>query len=137
MNSSSGTQWACVCATIAALALAGGTPAAAQCESLAPVDNTSLTGVITAIGKIRNHFGVNRLAQAAAVAALGDPAFTAGVVAEVAAGRFELGHRLARQAEALVSGEQDEGLSDSSVNALDSCSGGNATCPRISTGAVR
>jgi histidinol-phosphate aminotransferase len=45
--------------------------------------------VIMAIGKIRNHFGVNRLAQAAALAALDDPAFTAGVVAEVAAGRAD------------------------------------------------
>ncbi len=45
--------------------------------------------VITAIGKIRNHFGVNRFAQAGALAALGDPGFTAGVVAEVAAGRAD------------------------------------------------
>ena len=45
--------------------------------------------VITAIGKIRNHFGVNRLAQAAALAALDDPGFTAGVVAEVETGRAD------------------------------------------------
>ena len=45
--------------------------------------------VIAALGKIRNHFGVNRIAQAAAMAALDDPAFTAGVVAEVARGRAE------------------------------------------------
>jgi len=45
--------------------------------------------VIRAIGKIRNHFGVNRLAQAAAMASLGDPDFTAGVVAEVASGRAD------------------------------------------------
>jgi histidinol-phosphate aminotransferase len=43
--------------------------------------------VIQAIGKIRNHFGVNRFAQAAAMAALDDPLFTAGVVAEVERGR--------------------------------------------------
>jgi histidinol-phosphate aminotransferase len=46
-------------------------------------------GVIRAIGKIRNHFGVNRFAQAAALASLGDPGFTDGVVAEVAKGRAE------------------------------------------------
>ena len=45
--------------------------------------------VIRAIGKIRNHFGVNRLAQTAAMAALDDPGFTAGVVAEVARGRAD------------------------------------------------
>ena len=45
--------------------------------------------VITAIGKIRNHFGVNRLAQAAALAALDDPGFTARVVAQVEAGRAD------------------------------------------------
>jgi histidinol-phosphate aminotransferase len=45
--------------------------------------------LIQAIGKIRNHFGVNRFAQAAAMAALDDPAFTAGVVAEVAHGRAD------------------------------------------------
>ncbi len=43
--------------------------------------------VIAGIGKIRNHFGVNRFAQAAAMAALDDPAFTADVVAEVERGR--------------------------------------------------
>lgn len=45
--------------------------------------------LITAIGKIRNHFGVNRFAQAAAIAALDDPAFTASVVAEVERGRAD------------------------------------------------
>jgi histidinol-phosphate aminotransferase len=45
--------------------------------------------LIRAIGKIRNHFGVNRFAQAAAMAALDDPGFTAGVVAEVARGRAD------------------------------------------------
>lgn len=43
--------------------------------------------VIASIGKIRNHFGVNRIAQAAGMAALDDPAFTASVVAEVERGR--------------------------------------------------
>ncbi len=46
-------------------------------------------GVIGAVGRIRNHFGVNRLAQAAAMASLDDPGFVAGVVAEVARGREE------------------------------------------------
>ena len=46
-------------------------------------------GMIGALGRIRNHFGVNRLAQAAAMASLDDPAFVAGVVAEVARGREE------------------------------------------------
>jgi histidinol-phosphate aminotransferase len=45
--------------------------------------------VIQDIGKIRNHFGVNRFAQAAALASLDDPAFTRGVVEEVARGRAE------------------------------------------------
>ncbi len=45
--------------------------------------------VIRAIGKIRNHFGVNRFAQAAAMAALDDPAFTTGVVTEVGRGRAD------------------------------------------------
>jgi histidinol-phosphate aminotransferase len=45
--------------------------------------------VIQGIGKIRNHFGVNRFAQAAAIAALDDPAFTRSVVAEVERGRAD------------------------------------------------
>ncbi len=45
--------------------------------------------VIQGIGKIRNHFGVNRFAQAAALASLDDPAFTRSVVAEVERGRAE------------------------------------------------
>lgn len=45
--------------------------------------------VIQAMGKIRNHFGVSRVAQAAAMASLDDPDFVAGVVAEVARGRDE------------------------------------------------
>lgn len=43
--------------------------------------------VIQAMGKIRNHFGVSRVAQAAAMASLDDPGFVAGVVAEVSRGR--------------------------------------------------
>jgi histidinol-phosphate aminotransferase len=42
---------------------------------------------IAAFQKIRLHFGVNRIAQAGAQAALADQAFIAGVVAEVARGR--------------------------------------------------
>jgi histidinol-phosphate aminotransferase len=42
---------------------------------------------ITAFGKVRNHFGVNRIAQAGALASLQDEAFVRGVVAEVARGR--------------------------------------------------
>ena len=42
---------------------------------------------ITGLGKIRNHFGVNRIAQAGALASLADDAFVASVVREVAAGR--------------------------------------------------
>jgi len=49
---------------------------------------------ITNLGKIRNHFGVNRLAQAGALASLGDDAFLAWVVDEVATGRDEY-HALA------------------------------------------
>ena len=45
--------------------------------------------IIQGIGKIRNHFGVNRFAQAAAMAALDDPGFTAGVVTEVERGRAD------------------------------------------------
>jgi histidinol-phosphate aminotransferase len=44
---------------------------------------------IATIQKIRQHFGVNRTAQIGALAALGDPAFVDGVVAEVACGRAE------------------------------------------------
>ena len=51
---------------------------------------------ITALGKIRNHFGVNRIAQAGALASLGDDAFIASVIAEVARGRNEY-YALARR----------------------------------------
>jgi histidinol-phosphate aminotransferase len=49
---------------------------------------------ITAFGKVRNHFGVNRIAQAGALASLGDEAFVRGVVEQVARGRDEY-HALA------------------------------------------
>jgi histidinol-phosphate aminotransferase len=44
-------------------------------------------GIIATFGKIRLQFGVNRIAQAGALAALQEPAFVADVVAEVARGR--------------------------------------------------
>ena len=44
---------------------------------------------IGGLGRIRNHFGVNRIAQAGALASLGDPEFIASVVEEVARGRDE------------------------------------------------
>lgn len=43
--------------------------------------------VVTSLDKIRNHFGVNRIAQVGALAALDDRAFVRDVVAEVARGR--------------------------------------------------
>jgi histidinol-phosphate aminotransferase len=52
---------------------------------------------IATLGKIRNQYGVNRIAQIAALAALEERDFIAGVVAEVARGRAEyaaLGARL-------------------------------------------
>ena len=51
---------------------------------------------VAGLGRIRNHFGVNRIAQAGALASLGDPAFVASVVEEVARGRDEY-HALARR----------------------------------------
>ena len=51
---------------------------------------------IGGLGRIRNHFGVNRIAQAGALASLGDAAFIASVVDEVARGRDEY-HALARR----------------------------------------
>ena len=51
---------------------------------------------IGGLGRIRNHFGVNRIAQAGALASLGDPAFIASVVEEVARGRNEY-YALARR----------------------------------------
>ena len=52
---------------------------------------------IATFQKIRLHFGINRTAQVGALAALDEPAYLAGVVAEVARGRDEyyaLGERL-------------------------------------------
>ena len=51
---------------------------------------------IGGLGRIRNHFGVNRIAQAGALASLGDREFIASVVEEVARGRNEY-HALARR----------------------------------------
>jgi histidinol-phosphate aminotransferase len=48
-------------------------------------------GLIRQFEKIRNHFGVNALAQAAALASLGDPAHLVRVRAEVAAARDRIG----------------------------------------------
>lgn len=45
--------------------------------------------VVACFDKFRLHFGVSRVAQAGALASLEQPAFLAGVVAEVAAGRAE------------------------------------------------
>ena len=53
-------------------------------------------GTITGVGKVRNHFGVNRIAQAAALASFNDSGFIASVVKEVARGRDEY-HALARR----------------------------------------
>ncbi len=47
--------------------------------------------VIKSFDKIRNHFGVNRIAQAAALAALADQDYVADVVAKVAAARDRIG----------------------------------------------
>jgi histidinol-phosphate aminotransferase len=51
--------------------------------------------VVRAFDKIRNHFGVNRMAQEGALASLGDPGFIADVVRQVEAGRGDY-ERLAR-----------------------------------------
>jgi histidinol-phosphate aminotransferase len=53
-------------------------------------------GFIKAFDKVRNHFGVTRLSQAAAMAALADQAWLAQVVAKVAAGRERL-HAIAAE----------------------------------------
>lgn len=45
--------------------------------------------LIEGMNKIRNHFGVNRIAQAGALASLADSEFVAGVAREVDAGRKE------------------------------------------------
>lgn len=56
--------------------------------------------VATAMNKVRNHFGVNRIAQAGALAALGDQDYLAAVVEKVASARQSIeaiaaSHRLA------------------------------------------
>ena len=45
--------------------------------------------LVEGLNKIRNHFGVNRVAQVGALSSLGDPQFVAGVAAHVDAGRAE------------------------------------------------
>jgi histidinol-phosphate aminotransferase len=47
--------------------------------------------LIAAFDRVRNHFGVGRIAQAGALAALADRTWLAEVVAQVAAGRERLG----------------------------------------------
>ena len=47
------------------------------------------TRVVATLDKIRNHFAVNRVAQAGALASLGDQAFLQGVVLQVEEGRKE------------------------------------------------
>ncbi len=57
--------------------------------------------LITGLNKIRNHFGLNRIAQAGALASLGDPNFVAQVAARVEEGRqdtYALAARLGLQA---------------------------------------
>jgi histidinol-phosphate aminotransferase len=44
-------------------------------------------GLIKSFDKIRNHFGITRIAQAGALASLQDPAHITGVVGKVAAAR--------------------------------------------------
>jgi histidinol-phosphate aminotransferase len=44
---------------------------------------------IRPLDRIRNHFGMARISQVAALAALGDPAHVAGTVAEIARGRLD------------------------------------------------
>ncbi len=48
-------------------------------------------GLIRQFEKIRNHFGVNRIAQAGALASLGDPAHLTRIRAQVAAARQRIG----------------------------------------------
>ena len=45
--------------------------------------------LVAALDKVRNHFGVNRVAQAGALASLGDDAFVRSVVRQVEEGRRE------------------------------------------------
>ena len=53
-------------------------------------------GVIAAFNKVRNHFGVNRIAQAGALAAIGDAAWLESVQARVAEGRERI-YAIARE----------------------------------------
>ncbi|MCB1758082.1 MAG: pyridoxal phosphate-dependent aminotransferase, partial [Gammaproteobacteria bacterium] len=46
--------------------------------------------LIAAFDRVRNHFGVNRIAQAGALASLGDPGWLASVVGKVARSRARL-----------------------------------------------
>jgi histidinol-phosphate aminotransferase len=48
-------------------------------------------GLIAAFDRVRNHFGVGRIAQAGALAALGDRDWIAGVRAQVEAARVRIG----------------------------------------------
>jgi histidinol-phosphate aminotransferase len=52
--------------------------------------------LVRTFDKIRHHFGVNRIAQEGALAAIGDAEFIAGVVAEVAQGRRDYGETAER-----------------------------------------
>ena len=52
---------------------------------------TQFSDLAKAFDKVRNHFGLGRLAQSAAVAALGDQAHLAQVQAAVTAGRARIG----------------------------------------------
>ena len=47
--------------------------------------------LIQSFDKIRNHFGVNRMAHAAALASLADPEYLAGVVEKIASARARIG----------------------------------------------
>ena len=47
--------------------------------------------IVAALDKVRNHFGVNRLAQVGALASLRDESFVDSVVEQVAQGRSEYG----------------------------------------------
>ncbi len=53
--------------------------------------------LVAAFDRVRNHFGVNRLAVAGALAALADPAWLAHVTAEVTAGRARIAEIAAGQ----------------------------------------
>jgi len=53
-------------------------------------DAVGNANVISGMNRIRNHFSVNRLAQAVALASLGDSGFMQGVVEQVAQGRRQI-----------------------------------------------